>query len=70
MTTLQKLVFVADMTEEGRKFDGVDELRQALLLDFEDGFRKCIARTYEFLLKKGSEIYYLTKDAYLYYNNK
>lgn len=70
MTSLQKLVFCADMTEEGRSFDGVEKLRQALLDDFETGFRMCIKRTYDFLLDKGEDIYYLTKDAYLFYKDK
>ena len=70
MTTLQKLVFCADMTEEGRSYDGVEVLRRTLLDDFEKGFRLCIKRTYEFLVEKGVDIYYLTKDAYLFYKEE
>lgn len=70
MTMLQKLVFCADMTEEGRSYEGLLELREALLADFERGFRLCIKRTYEHLLGKGADIYYLTRDAYLFYQNE
>ena len=70
MTLLQKLIFCADMTEEGRSYEGVEQLRQALLADFEDGFRRCVERTYEFLVAKGADIYYLTKDAYQFYKDE
>lgn len=70
MTLLQKLVFCADMTEDGRNFEGVKQLQDALLEDFEKGFRLCLRKTYEHLLSKGVDIYYLTKDAYLFYQNE
>lgn len=70
MTLLQKVVFCADMTEEGRNYEGVNELRATLLTDFEKGFRLCVKRTYEYLRDKGVDIYYLTKDAYLFYQNE
>ena len=70
MTTLEKLVYVADMTEEGREFDGVEKLRSALLFDFEKGFVECLNHSYEYLVNKGENIYYLTKNAYEYYKNR
>lgn len=70
MNMLQKLIFCADMTEEGRKFDGVEELRNSLLKDFQLGFKACLKRTYQFLIEKGADIYPLTKDAYLFYLDK
>ena len=70
MSTLEKLVFVADMTELGRSYEGVEKLRELLLSDFEKGFVKCLERSYEFLLEKGQNIYFLTKNAYEYYKNK
>ena len=70
MTLIQKLVFCADMTEEGRDYEGLKELQDELISDFEKGFKSCVKRTYEHLLDKGVEIYYLTQDAYLFYQNE
>lgn len=68
MTDLEKLVFVSDMLEEKRDFDGVDKLRELIYKDFEQGFKKCIKTTYEFVSKKTKDIFYLTEKAYNYYN--
>lgn len=70
MTTLQKLIYSADMTEQGRDFDGVEELRRLLLEDFEAGFTACLKHSYDYLVERGKEVYFLTKDAYEFYNNK
>ena len=67
MSTLEKLVYLADMIEPNRHFDGVDELRALTKKDFELGFAECIRRSYESLLEKGKPIYYLTVDCYNYY---
>lgn len=70
MTLLEKLIYSADMTEEGRAYPGVEKLREALLHDFEKGFVMCLKRSYDFLNEKGGNIYFLTKNAYEYYKNR
>ena len=67
MSTLEKLVYLADMIEPNRHFEGVDELRELTDEDFEDGFAECIRRSYESLQAKGKPIYYLTVECYEYY---
>lgn len=69
MTALDKIVYLADMIEENRKFDGVDNLRKISFSDYDKGFKKAIERSYEYLLGKGKDIYYLTKSAYDRYVN-
>jgi nicotinate-nucleotide adenylyltransferase len=71
MSALEKLIFLADMLEEERKYDVVDILRE---LFFEKGLDECLERalleTLLFLEKKGGEIYPLTKQAYEFYRKK
>ena len=68
MSALEKLIFLADMLEEERRYDVVDILRG---LFFEKGLDECLERalleTLLFLEKKGGEIYPLTKQAYEFY---
>ena len=67
MSTLEKLVYLADMIEPNRHFDGVDELRSLTEKNFELGFEECIRRSYRSLEAKGKPIYYLTVECYEYY---
>ena len=68
MTTLGKLVFVADMLEEGRNYEGVDYLRKLYNgSDFEACFKECLREEYIHLQNKKSEIFVETINAYDYY---
>ena len=68
MSTLAKLVFVADMIEPGRDYEGVEELRALYeKQDFEECFRKCLQEEVQHLLNKKQYIYKATLDAYDYY---
>lgn len=63
MSRLEKLIFTADMLEKGRSFDGVDELRKFADEDFENGFRRALQRSYEFVKNSGKPLYSLTEKA-------
>ncbi len=67
MTTLSKLIYMADMLEEGRHFEGVENLRQLLNKDFEKCFFSCLECTVRFLQNANKDIYPLTLAAYEYY---
>ena len=70
MTTLSKLIFVADMIEEDRDYDGVNELRYLFKnADFETCFRTCLFEEMQHLKNKGGDIYFETINAYEYYKN-
>ncbi len=69
MTTLEKLVFCADMLEEGRAYEGVEGLRNIIEKDFEKGFVACVTSSMKKLVADGNPFYYLTKDCYLYYTD-
>ena len=67
MSALEKVVFTADLLEQGRTFADVQLLRDAVAADFEKGFRLCVKYLYDYLLKSGQPVYYLTKAAKDYY---
>ncbi len=64
MSDLEKLIFLADMLEEGRDYPEVYPLRKR----FEEGLNECLEealyRTLVFLEEKGEPIYSLTQEAY------
>ncbi len=71
MTLLSKLVFVADMLEEGRDYLGVDKLRELYEKeDFETCFIECLKEEFLHLMNKKQSIYIETINAYQYYVDK
>ena len=70
MSTLSKLIFVADMIEEGRVYEGVDILRQEYERDFESCFRLCLKEETLHLINKKQPIFKETLNAYDYYVKK
>ena len=59
MSLLEKIVFMADVLEKSRTFDGVEKLREITEVDFEKGFRLSVIDLYNSL---GEDVYYLTKE--------
>ncbi|MDE6551220.1 MAG: nicotinate (nicotinamide) nucleotide adenylyltransferase [Clostridia bacterium] len=70
MSCLEKLIYCADVLEQGRNYDGVEELRQLIKMDFNAGFSACLDRGYNHVLAKGGKMYYLTEQAQRFYNGK
>lgn len=67
MSQLEKLTYVSDCIEIGRKYDGAAALRELARADFEAGFRTCLANAYRGVVDK--IICPLTIDAMEYYKN-
>ncbi len=67
MSKLEKLVFVADMLEEGRDYDGVDKLREFYKGDLDTCFEECLKEEVIHLKNKGQKIYGKTLEAFDYY---
>ncbi len=67
MSDLAKLVFVADMIEEGRSYQGVEELREYYKKDLDTCFKKCLMEEVIHLKNKQEPIYNQTFKAYNYY---
>lgn len=71
MSDLEKIVFLADMMEAERNYEGVDELRKLFFgKDLDACLTESLRQTLLFLEKKGGEIYPLTKKAYEFYAKK
>ncbi len=64
MSTLEKLIFLADTLEEERDFPHVEELRALFWQDLDECLYQTLAHQTEYLRKTGKEIYPLTERAY------
>ena len=68
MGLMEKLIFVADMVEEGRSYEGVEKLRNLYESgDFESCFIECLKEEFVHLLNKKQYIYEKTIEAFNYY---
>lgn len=71
MSDLEKIVFLADMLESERRYQGVDELRALFFgADLDECLTESLRQTLLFLEQKGGEVYPLTRKAYEFYANK
>ena len=75
MGELEKLIFLADMLEEERSYEGVESLRELFFAGAGEGgldecLKKALAETIGYLQEKGQKIYPLTLRAYEYYKEK
>ncbi|OYR88271.1 bis(5'-nucleosyl)-tetraphosphatase (symmetrical) YqeK [Lactobacillus taiwanensis] len=64
MTTLDKIVFIADFIEPGRDFSGVEEARKIAYANLDDGVGFELAHTLDFLITNRKKIYPKTFAAY------
>jgi predicted HD superfamily hydrolase involved in NAD metabolism len=64
MTTLDKIVFVADFIEPGRDLPGVEEARKVAYADLNAGVGYELAHTLAFLIEQRAKIYPKTLLAY------
>ena len=53
MTTLEKIVYLADMIEPTREYPGVDEIRTAAELDLDRAVLLALERTIAYLHERG-----------------
>lgn len=67
MTNLEKIIFLADMTEPLRDFQGVDELRKKVDSSLDEGMAFCLKVSLEKLTKDNVPIHEDTVRAYEYY---
>lgn len=66
MSVLEKLIFLSDMLEEGRDFDGVEELRAEFNKNIDACLEHSLERELNYLKAEGKRIYPLTQQAYDY----
>ena len=63
MTTLEKVLYMADYIEPARDFDGVDELRRTAMEDLDQAILDSMGSTMQFVLQRGGLLHPLTVDA-------
>ena len=71
MSNLDKIIYLADLIEPSRNFNGLDELRKVAREDLDLAMIKALTHTIKFLLDRGVAIDGNTIKArnYLLYNN-
>ena len=52
MSVLTKIIYIADMIEPGRRFPGLEEIREKTFKDLDDGVYTGLTHSIEFLLSK------------------
>lgn len=67
MSALEKLIYLSDMLEEGRTYDGVEYLREEFSRGLDYGMYAALDRQVKYLEATGRKIYPLTKEALNYY---
>ena len=67
MSTLEKLVYLSDMLEEGRSFPHIGTLRALFEEDIDECLYRCLAYQIQYLHEKQTGMYPLTLQAYEYY---
>ena len=72
MTNLEKIVYLADLIEPSRKFDGIDEIREIAYKELDLAMLKALTHTTIYLLKQGCAVDINSVKArnYLVYNTK
>ena len=66
MGNLEKLIFLADLLEEGRDFDGVDALRKIFYRNIDECMLAALEHQLKYLQSQKKPVYSLTKRAYEY----
>lgn len=66
MSGLEKLIFLSDMLEEGRNFDGIEKLRKIFARNIDECLLIALERQVERLNALGGPVYPLTIRAYEY----
>ncbi len=66
MTNLEKLIFLADLLEEGRDFEGIGELRAKLKVGLDNCLLAALEHQLKYLKSTGEPVYPMTERAYKY----
>lgn len=71
MSTLEKIVFVADYIEPGRTHaPGLSEMRKLAFVDLDKVFIRILEDTLDYLKDTGGDIDPMTEETWKYYNEK
>jgi nicotinate-nucleotide adenylyltransferase len=68
MTTLEKIIYLADYIEPTRNFEGVDQMRQLAYEDLDKAMAQGLNMSLEDLRKRNVEPHQISIEAWLWYN--
>jgi len=63
MTTLEKIIFLADYIEEGRSFPGVEEVRRLAAVDLDKAVLTALEQSIMYIIKTGRPLHPATLEA-------
>ncbi len=66
MSNLEKLIFLSDLLEDGRDFEGVEHLRKLFAKDVDECLLAALEHQLEYLEQQKKPVYPLTRRAYEY----
>ncbi|AQQ52946.1 bis(5'-nucleosyl)-tetraphosphatase (symmetrical) YqeK [Planococcus lenghuensis] len=69
MSDLEKIIYIADLVEPGRKFTGVEELRAKKQEGLDEMLTACVRHSVDFLKSKGAAVFPDSLDCLNYYTN-
>ncbi len=67
MTTLEKILYLADFIEPTRDFPGLEELRKLAYKDLDAAMALALSMSMGYIRRQGKEVYKDTLDAYHWY---
>ncbi len=67
MSDLEKVIYIADLVELGRKFNGVEELRQLKEQGLDVMMEACVKHSIDFLVSKNQPVYPDSLKCYEYF---
>ena len=68
MSLLEKILYLADVIEENRNYQGVDELRRLCFEDLDEAMAYATRSSLEHVRESGNQIHHDTLDAYRWYS--
>lgn len=70
MSTLDRIIYLADKIEPSRSYDGIDQIRLAAYQDLDYAVAMAMKQSISYTLKKGGKLYKGTEDALKYILNE
>lgn len=66
MSMLEKIIYIADLIEPGRNFDGIDDIRELAYQDIDDAMLLALEQVMQFVKSKGFSLHPNSVEAHDY----
>ncbi len=64
MSLLEKIIYLADLIEPGRKFEGIDDIRQIACRNIDEAMREALKQVMDFVQSEGFALHPNSIEAY------